>query len=209
MPLVTVERRKRGGDTETLLTRLSRSTAASPAFPVRDAENGAPGTRSCTMDFKMRVIAKWLKSQGATPANPATVLIGFSWDEAHRVGKATARAFERIEYPLLDLRLARHDCQQIILRAGLPLPPKSACWFCPYHRPSVWAEMRRDRPVLFWKAADLERLLNERRDRLGKNRVYLTRFGKPLDEAVPEDMQADLDFGSGPGETCDEGYCWT
>lgn len=57
--------------------------------------------------------------------------------------------------------------------------------------------------------ADLKRVLNERRDLLERDHVYLTRFGKPLDEAIQE-AQPDLDFGTGPGaESCDEGYCWT
>lgn len=54
----------------------------------------------------------------------------------------------------------------------------------------------------------MQRLLNQRRDALGKDRVYLTRFGKPLDEAIVQEQDG-LDFGSGPGEQCDEGYCWT
>jgi hypothetical protein len=45
--------------------------------------------------------------------------------------------------------------------------------------------MRRSKPELFEKACQLEDLLNERRDELGKDHVYLTRFAKPLREAIP------------------------
>jgi len=68
--------------------------------------------------------------------------------------------------------------------------------------------MRRDEPVLFWKSVALERLLNKRRDVVQKDHVYLTRFGKPLDEAIQE-MQPDLPLDGPGGESCDEGYCWT
>lgn len=208
VPVHEIRRIKRDGTEETLYGRLTRYGSRSLPIPVRMSDTGAPGTRSCTIDFKIKVIGKWLKAHGATAQNKATVCIGFSWDEAHRVGNGNRLAYEDAEYPLLDRRLTRDACQGIILSAGLPLPPKSACYFCPYHRPSVWAQMKRDRPVLFWKASDLEKLLNERRDMLGKDRVYLTRFGKPLAEVI-EEAPPMLDFGTGPGETCDEGYCWT
>lgn len=125
------------------------------------------------------------------------------------MGKAESYPHEIVEYPLLDRRLTRTDCQRIIERAGLPVPPKSSCYFCPFHKPSVWATMLRDEPVLFYKAADLERTINDRREQRGKDPMFLTRFGRPLIEAIGPEIQDEFDFGTGPGETCDEGYCWT
>ena len=52
----------------------------------------------------------------------------------------------------------------------------------------------------------VEALLNERRTKRGKAPVWLTRFNKPLDEAVNE---AQPTLWGGPGETCDEGHCHT
>jgi hypothetical protein len=42
-----------------------------------------------------------------------------------------------------------------------------------------------------------------------KDRVYLTRFAKPLPEAIPEaqEMLPLLEMAGGDG--CDSGYCWT
>ena len=62
--------------------------------------------------------------------------------------------------------LRRVDCERIITAAGLPVPGKSACWFCPLHRRMYWAELRRDHPDLFERSCQLEDLLNERRARL-------------------------------------------
>jgi hypothetical protein len=197
---------RRTGQVETLMQYLQRPGSRSVPIPVRMA-NGAPGTRSCTVDFKMRVIARWLKKNGATVADPATVLIGFSFDEVHRMGKVHNRPFETMTYPLIDRRLVRDQCAALIADAGLPVPPKSACYFCPYHRPTVWRDMARREPDLFEKAANLETMLNERRVVLGKDPVWLTRFNKPLREAI-DTSQLEL-FPGGPGETCDEGYCWT
>jgi PP-loop superfamily ATP-utilizing enzyme len=167
--------------------------------------NGAPGTRSCTAEFKIRVIGKELKRRGATRDNPATVGIGISVDEIHRANARRAEAHEHIEYPLLDLGIRRADIPRIVHDAGLPLPPKSACWFCPFHRPETWAEMRRTEPELFARACALEELLNDRRDMLGRDHVYLTRFGRPLDKAIPDGVNV-LPFDEGE---CDSGWCMT
>jgi hypothetical protein len=171
-------------------------------------DNGAPGNRNCTHSYKVQVVGKWLKENGATADNPATVCIGISTDEIQRVNNKKAMPYERPVYPLIDLGLDRSRCITIIKDAGLPVPPKSSCFFCPFHRPAMWSEMRRDEPELFWKAADLEATLNQRRDTLGKDHVYLTRFAKPLPEAIAEAQDMLPGFGADM-DTCDEGYCWT
>jgi hypothetical protein len=205
-----LKRVKRNGDVETLMGRMVRVGSRSLPIPIRGSDTGKPGKRSCTVDFKVNVIGKWLKKHGATETNKADVLLGISWDEISRLdGGKRQNAYERAVYPLIDLRLTREDCKRIIERAGLPVPQKSSCFFCPFHRPSVWARMRRDEPELFAKSADLEAMLNGRRDEYGKDRVYLTRFGKPLADVIHEE-QPSLDMGTGPGaESCDDGYCWT
>ena len=202
-----LKRVKRTGDVETLWGRLMKEDSRSLPIPIR-MDNGAPGTRSCTKDFKIAVVGKWLKANGANKDNPATVCIGISTDEIQRVSNKRVEPYEQPVYPLIHLGLDRSSCQKLIAEAGLPVPPKSSCFFCPFHRPLMWAEMRRDEPELFWKSAELEATLNKRRDKLGKDHVYLTRFAKPLPEAIAE-AQDMLPFGSPDIETCDEGYCWT
>ncbi|MBO0839122.1 MAG: phosphoadenosine phosphosulfate reductase, partial [Actinobacteria bacterium] len=168
---------------ETLYQRLTRPGSKSLPIPVR-MSNGAPGTRSCTFTYKIEVLGKWLKDHGASETNKATVAVGISVDELHRANNRKVEPYEQLVYPLLELGLRRADCQQIIRNAGLPIPGKSACWFCPFHRPSAWQEMSRQEPELFARSCDLENLLNERRDELGKDHVWLTRFNKPLRDVV-------------------------
>lgn len=206
-----LRRKKRDGTTESLYERLVKEGSRSVPIPVRMSNTGAPGTRSCTMDFKLAVIAKWLKEHGASPEDMAVTGIGFTTDEIHRMNNSRPRKWETVEFPLIDLRLRRSDCLEIISDAGLPQPPKSACYFCPFHRPQAWAEMRRDRPDLFDKAAALEAILNERRDMLGKDHVYLTRFGKPLRDAIGAAQSELFDtpvLGDPDTDSCDEGVCF-
>ena len=140
------------GEVETLWGRLMREDSRSLPIPIR-MSNGAPGTRSCTSDFKIRVVGRWLKEHGATAANPAHVAIGISTDEMERATSRNTEPYEVLEYPLLTLehRLApfganRSQCKEIIASAGLPIPPKSSCFFCPFHKPSVFADAGPPRP---------------------------------------------------------------
>lgn len=197
---------QRSGEKRTLWGQLTREGSKSLPIPVR-MSNGAPGTRSCTATFKIEVIGRELKRRGASKDNPATVGIGISVDEIGRANNRRCEPHERIEYPLLDLGIRRSDCPRIIKSAGLPVPPKSSCFFCPFHRPEAWQDMRRDEPELFDKACQLEDLLNERRDGLGKDHVYLTRFARPLRQAIPDGV--DLLPLADDDASCDGGWCMT
>jgi hypothetical protein len=208
-----LHRVKRDGTTETLYGRLTREGSRSLPIPVR-MSNGAPGTRSCTADFKIKVIGKWLKAHGASAASPATVGVGISSDEIQRINARKSEPYEQLAYPLVGLpsgedtglRLRRSDCARIIADAGLPVPPKSACYFCPFHRPETWHDQRRNSPELFAKSCDLEDLLNARRDALGRDHVYLTRFARPLRQAIPDGVDLLPMFDD---SQCDNGWCMT
>lgn len=205
--LVVLDRvMKRSGEVRTLYQDLTREGSRSLKIPVR-MSNGAPGTRSCTAQFKIKVVGDELKRRGATKDAPATVGIGISLDEIHRANKRRCEPHERIEYPLLERGIRRIDCARIIRSAGLPVPPKSSCWFCPFHRPETWHDMRRDQPELFEKACQLEELLNRRRDELGKDHVWLTRFNRPLRKAIPDGVDT-LPFDEWDSG-CDSGWCMT
>jgi hypothetical protein len=169
--------------------------------------NGAPGTRSCTADFKIRVIADELKRRGATKIEPAIVALGISVDEIERArpGLDPREPSQFRVYPLLDLGLTRTDCTRIIADAGLPVPGKSACYFCPFHDLEAWRRLKRDTPDLFEKSCALEDLLNVRRTELGKDSVWLTRFARPLREVIVDQLQLFPDHGS----DCDSGFCFT
>lgn len=198
--LIELHRTKRNGQPETLYEHVA-GNARSVIIPVR-MSNGAPGNRGCTSDFKVKVIAKWLKEHGASKGQPAVTGLGISTDEAQRARKESGIAWQVLEYPLLQLGLSRRDCMALIADAGLPVPPKSACFFCPYKRKAEWQEMRRTQPELFEKAVALERRINEKRKEIGKDDVYLHPSLYPLEQVVgiQQPLFEDKD--------CDSGYCF-
>lgn len=202
-----LNRTTKDGEIETLWGRATHPEKRSLPIPVR-LSNGAPASRHCTVDFKIKVLQKWIKQHGASADDPAVVAVGISTDEFQRANNKSDAVFERRVFPLLTLRLSRADCEVIIKKSGLPVPPKSSCFFCPWHSRLTWAEMRRDEPELFEKSAQLEDILHEKADRFGHKRAYLTDRLKPLREAIPaagETLFDSLDFNDGQ---CDSGVCW-
>lgn len=206
--LVTIRKHDKHGAPVTLYGKLM-SSERSIDIPMR-MSNGAPGNRNCTETFKIRPIANELKRRGATKDEPGFLAMGISLDEYPRMRSNSGFAHYGLEYPLIDLRMDRAACLALVDRAGLPVPPKSSCWFCPYKRRGEWERFRKAEPALFAQAVQLERSMIERRAKLldkngnPKDAVYLTSFGKPLDEAITDNGQLDM-FEVG---TCDiGGYC--
>lgn len=205
--IIELQKVLRSGETDTLYKHLTKTNSKSIEIPVR-MSNGAPGNRSCTADFKVLVVDKWLRQHGGK-IEQAQVGLGISLDEFQRVkpnmDPATMKWKENV-FPLIDLRMDRQQCMNVIQSAGLPVPPKSSCYFCPFHRMEVWQEMRQKQPDLFWKAANLEETLNERRASLGKDKVWLSRKLIPLAMATTSMIQGHL-FEEDNDDVCESGYC--
>lgn len=63
-------RRTPKGEERTLYGVLMREGSRTINIPVRMNDTGAPGTRSCTADFKIRRIAAWQKVEGPRLSGP-------------------------------------------------------------------------------------------------------------------------------------------
>ena len=69
--------------------------------------------------------------------------------------------------------------------------------------PPASQRCKRYRQRIAKRAGELER------DLLGKDHVYLTRFAKPLREAIGQAQDMLPGFDTSPDmDTCDSGYCW-
>jgi len=202
-----VRREKKDG-THVSILQDAMADNSSISIPVFLA-NGGPASRNCTSKWKVAVIEKWMrKHAGATKEHRAALGVGISADESHRMRSDDPEKEPYVykEYPLVDLRMTRAACQKIIFDSGLPLTPKSSCFFCPYKRKSEWIKLRSEHPDLFSIAESLEHRLNEKRTASGKDAVYLTATNLPLSQAiagVTENLfEADPLF-------CESGYCMT
>ena len=202
--LIELKYWKSDGQLETLWGKMMAPGSKSLPIPVRLSDTNAPGRRSCTSQYKIQVILRELRRRGTSKENPAITALGISTDEIQRAKPGLDEISERQirVYPLLDLGLSREDCKRIISEAGLPVPPKSACFFCPFHNKQGWLDLRRDTPELFEKSILLENTLNDRQIAMGRERVWLTGKKMPLAEAVES-------WGPTATGDCESGYCMT
>jgi hypothetical protein len=202
--LVELHRTMRDGTRRTLYEELTSDKLASIPIPVYNLD-GAPGRRSCTNHYKVKVIAKETKRRGATPKEPAVIGLGISIDEWQRMNSNSGVKWHRNEYPLIDMRLSRADCHRIIADAGLPSPGKSSCWFCPYKRRVDWQRMKNDNPSLFMNAVVLEQDILAKGRATGNDPHYLTRFGMPINDVIGDQSQINFDDED---DTCESGFCF-
>jgi hypothetical protein len=145
---------------------LSNETLPSLAF----------GMHSCSLVFKIAPIDKWMESWEPAKAAWAAGLkvrraIGYDAGKADtrrrlKADRACAKKMAaghkdaaRYEYwyPLPEWDLDREGCIELIKSVGLPVPPKSACFFCPASKKSEIVWLRDTHPVLFHRALDIER----------------------------------------------------
>ncbi len=162
-------------------------------LPVYTSDGGKLGG-FCSNEWKRRVIMRWCRAQGFTDVSN---WLGFSLDEARRVKGATERWFQP-RYPLIELRLTRAACVNIVEAMGWPTPPRSACWMCPHMTNEEFRQMRDTDPADFQRAIVLDELIREE-----DSNAFIHRSGKPLRDADlgADDAQANL-FG------CDSGQCF-
>lgn len=201
----------RYGVEDTVLQSAIRNNRSIP-IPVR-MSNGAPSNRSCTYDFKIKQVDDWCKRLNLTHV---TVGLGFSIDESRRTAgksrhfephnKRTKNnvLFKRYEFPLLELGYTRNQSIRLVERAGLPTPPRSACWFCPFKSRSEWIEDKKYRPQIVQRAAIVEAIVNRKRASLGPDRVYIHPPTGGSLQPLPHAIGDQLSLFE---ETCESGYC--
>jgi hypothetical protein len=178
------------------------------AIPVH-LKGGGPSWRNCTSKWKVKVIDRWMRDNaGATKQNRQPIGVGISTDEIHRMRTDDPErdVYAYKEYPLVDLRLNRIACQQIIVGAGLPPAPKSSCWFCPYKADKDWLELRKLYPHLFERVIELEDTINQKRKKYGdKDNVYLWGKQRPMRDFQFVETVDMFDEGM----ACESGHCMT
>jgi len=111
----------------------------------------AYGFKSCSDRWKARPQNKYLKKHGID-TKKITRLIGFDADEPQR-----AKEYEGNVYPLLEWDWGRDECIEAIERVGLPLPGKSACFFCPSSKKHEILQLARQYPELAERAIAMEK----------------------------------------------------
>ena len=129
------------------------------------------GRHSCSAKWKIDPQNNWTKQWGPAKAAwaaglPVIRAIGFDCSPQDTKRKDRTLAYDNDQFkawmPLQDWGWDREACEAAITAAGLPVPVKSACYFCPS---AGWDEVEdlADRhPELFATAIEIERRGMER-----------------------------------------------
>jgi hypothetical protein len=114
----------------------------------------AYGYSTCADKWKLDPFNWWTRKQWPTDAIDRA--IGFDADEAGRVtADGIDKGFTKV-YPLIAWGWAREECVAAIARAGLPVPVKSACFFCPSSTKTEVLALAQSHPLLFRRAIEME-----------------------------------------------------
>lgn len=119
----------------------------------------AYGFKSCSDKWKIRPVDKYIQGVVDVKETDVIKLIGIDADESHRAVPAK-KGWYKNRYPLLEWGWGRKECEDAILNAGLPLPGKSACFFCPSSRPHEVRELAHKYPDLAERALRMEENAN-------------------------------------------------
>lgn len=161
---------------------------ARPPFFTR---TGGMLHRQCTQDYKILPITRkvrelvGLKKGQRGPKHPVVEQwIGISIDEAIRM-KPSRLTFIRHRWPLIETGMSRAKCIQWCADRQYPVPPKSACTFCPYTDNARWRDMKLNDPLSFADAVAVDKCI--RPGVAGPKRPkgeqwFVHRDRKPLDE---------------------------
>lgn len=153
--------------------------------------------RRCTYDYKIRPLMKEARKQALVQRGQKTVAciqwIGISYDEIQRM-KMPIEPWVEHRWPLVDLKMRRTDCLRWMKEHGFPEPPRSACYYCPFHSDEEWQRLR-DKNSKEWTAAiafdkELRRKFREE-DKTLDMEVFLHSSCKPLSEVKFNDTTTD------------------
>ena len=208
-----------------LVEELSSETKRFAAIPAFSLINNKVTRlkRQCTNEYKIvpieRAIREYLITIGHATRDkrgitiPKTVLIetwlGISLDEVIRMKPARNKRFVN-RWPLIEMRMTRHDCLDWLAAKGLPLPNKSSCRVCPYHDNAHWREMKQDHPHDWQYVVDFDNFLRSGEGRFSttaKGELFLHKECIPLSQVdlrpkhVKDGQLSFIDI-------CDEGNCF-
>lgn len=151
LPLITVV--AKGGNDRTL---------EEDCLVKRMLPSIAYGRKGCSHKFKVEPQDKYVNSVPAARqvwrhGGKVEKLIGYDFSEQRRQ-LASKLEDEKYTYrfPLVEWEWSRPECIAAIQRAGLPLPGKSACFFCPSSKKHEIDALKREYPVLFDRAIAME-----------------------------------------------------
>jgi hypothetical protein len=163
-PTVTVVKNPRPKAGDKSLGEACKRLSVLPSLAYK---LGGKAAHQCSLVWKrdpqLKFIKTWAPARAAWEAGElVTFCIGYdagprdSCRSYSAEGKASPGTRNR--FPLIEWNWNREECERQIRAAGLPVPVKSACFFCPASKKHEIVALRDNNPELFADALEMERL---------------------------------------------------
>lgn len=131
------------------------------SFKLKTLPSIVFGFKTCSQRFKAQPQEKFLNNNGKAMMTWAIGERVVKWifydaDEPGRAKDYSDKKYE-VRYFLIEENWGRYECEEKIQSAGLPLPPKSSCFFCPSMKPYQIIDLYEKERDKFYEAIALER----------------------------------------------------
>lgn len=158
--------------------------ASNSAYEVWEKRKYMSGVKGapCTFELKKRARQLWEENNKAD-----FHVLGFTFDEIGRHKRFVERERENVLPVLIDLKITKADCFNILKDAGIKLPeiyslgyPNANCIGCVKATSSTyWNLVRKQHPEVFIKRAEQSRNLGVKLVRYKNKRIFLDEL--PID----------------------------
>jgi hypothetical protein len=142
------------------VTEAGDTTLEGYNLRVGELPSRAYGSGACADKWKIRPMEKWSTHEPLIAARrkaggKPVALIGYDAGEDRR-NKIAENKRWMFRAPLIEWGWDREACIAAIGRAGLPVPPKSACFYCPSSTKPEILRLAKDHPDLMARALAME-----------------------------------------------------
>jgi hypothetical protein len=150
----------------------------------------AYGFKTCSQRWKARPQERFIKNTDEAKSiwlnsEKVVKIIGIDAGEDQRAKKYDDPKYDQ-SYPLVEWGIGRDDCIEIIKAAGLPLPGKSSCFFCPNMRKTEIRQMSVTHPEYAERAIKLEQNMETKKVR-GLGRTWAWGDMLATEDMFPDD----------------------
>lgn len=113
------------------------------------------GRKTCSQNWKGKPLEKWVKKN---IGKDCVFAVSYNADETRRAVPYPGKI-----YPLIEAGWGRIECLQAIAKSPLPMPCKSACFFCPSTPKKAVIELARMHPELVKRAIAMEKMTSSQK----------------------------------------------
>ena len=191
----------------------SQRFASIPMFT--ESENGGGMLkRQCTNEYKIAPIDRMIRS---ITKEPVKLWMGMTLDEIERMSRPK-RLWKTHVYPFIGYWSGRdnwgslndreryvaerYKVKKLYEQFGMPVPENSLCFFCPFMADAQRAKMKKNQPILFEKACQLDEKLRDSTKCGIKEPAYIHKSKKPLRD-VQFDEEDDYQLFNCTSGNCD------